>query len=206
MAGGKRGQLLPGVSLAAWAASSSSSPGVAGAVAALSPLLSHHGWAAAGVTGLRKSGAPRKAARLSVPPPPSPARLGRVCVTFPPFPLPSAGRKEGQSKPEMEAGKLLMVVGWGTHGSRGEQGLSEIPALLPFGAQPEQSTSGSSSMPRASGHPWCWASSHPSHPVALSPRCPDRWGLTVLNELTLSCFPAYPFTIALGHGAFHSLL
>lgn len=111
MARGKRGQLLPGVSLAAWAASSSSSLGVAGAVAALSPLLSHHGWAAAGVTGLRKSGAPRKAAQLSLPPPPSPcpckAREG--LRDFSPLP-PPFGRQEGQSKAEMEAGKLLVVV------------------------------------------------------------------------------------------------
>lgn len=111
VAGGKRGQLLPGVSLAAWAASSSSSLGVVGAVAALSPLLSHHGWAAAGVTGLRKSGAPREAAQLSLPPPPSPcpckAREG--LRDFSPLP-PPFGRQEGQSKTEMKAGKLLMVV------------------------------------------------------------------------------------------------
>lgn len=70
VAGGKRGQLLPDVSLAAWASSSSSSSlGVVEAVAALSPLLSHHGWAAAGVTGFSKSGAPREAAQLSLPPP-----------------------------------------------------------------------------------------------------------------------------------------
>lgn len=111
VAGGKRGQLLPGVSLAAWAAASSSSLGVAGAVAALSPLLSHHGWAAAGVTGLRKSGAPRKAAQLSLPPPPSPcpckAREG--LRDFSPLP-PPFGSQEGHSKPEVEAGKLMVVV------------------------------------------------------------------------------------------------
>lgn len=48
-------------------------------------------------------------------------------------------------------------------------------------------------MPRASRHPWCWAPSCPSCPMALSPHCParDYRGPTVLNELTLSCLSFY---------------
>lgn len=46
----------------------------------------------------------------------------------------------------------------------------------------------------------------PSHsPIPVLPGR-DRQGPPVLNELTLSCFPAYPFMTAPGHGSFYSLL
>lgn len=82
VAWGKHGQLLPGVSFTVLASSSSSSLGVVGAVTALSPLLSHRSSTAAGVTGLRKAGAPREAAQWSWLPPPFPLPFQPQGVTL----------------------------------------------------------------------------------------------------------------------------
>lgn len=65
-------------------------------------------------------------------------------------------------------------------GGRITPGFSEVP-LLPFGAGAEQSTRGSTSMPRASRCPCHGTPACSSHPVTPSPYCPAGVPQSLMN-------------------------